>query len=306
MPGGMLPDMIVQVSTPPPLFIKNSSAFCPTLRAGSTHTPFTMVPPLVLGEHSCVSPCTARAGLAAARPASNVPATTTAAIVLFTALPRCCLCCIYTDTVPAAVIAHPAVRSFTAGAPRDGETKKAACTSRSVPSPGGTVGHGQSPGRGRVRCDRNPDAAGATPGAVRRRRAAALPAGTVVHPDPAGRDGAGCHRGVRAVRRGRRASAAGRVRVPGGRGPSRLRAGRPERAARAPRCAARREASGRGGGAARSNQRIAHDLVVALDRFKKHVTHVLGKLGAANRTEAAARARQLGLIPLTPHPSRPV
>src|SRR5215471_4257775 len=227
MPGGMLPDTIVQVSTPPPLFIKNSSAFCPTLRAGSTHTPFTMVPPLVLGEHSCVSPCTARAGLAAARPASNVPATTTAAIVLFTALPRCCLCCIYTDTVPAAVIAHPAVRSFTAGAPRDGETMKAACTSRSVPSPGGTVGHGQSPGRGRVRRDRNLDAAGATPGAVRRRRAAALPAGTVVHPDPAGRDGAGCHRGVRAVRRGRRASAAGRVRVPGGRGPSRLRAGRP-------------------------------------------------------------------------------
>ena len=47
----------------------------------------------------------------------------------------------------------------------------------------------------------------------------------------------------------------------------------------------------------RSNQRIAHDLVVALDTVKKHVTHVLGKLGAANRTEAAARARQLGLIP---------
>jgi len=49
--------------------------------------------------------------------------------------------------------------------------------------------------------------------------------------------------------------------------------------------------------AGRSNQRIAHDLVVALDTVKKHVTHLLGKLGAANRTEAAARARQLGLIP---------
>jgi LuxR family transcriptional regulator, maltose regulon positive regulatory protein len=47
----------------------------------------------------------------------------------------------------------------------------------------------------------------------------------------------------------------------------------------------------------RSNQRIAHELVVALDTVKKHVTHVLGKLGAANRTEAVARARQLGLIP---------
>jgi ATP/maltotriose-dependent transcriptional regulator MalT len=46
-----------------------------------------------------------------------------------------------------------------------------------------------------------------------------------------------------------------------------------------------------------SNQRIAHDLVVALDTVKKHVTHVLGKLGAANRTEAVARARELGLIP---------
>jgi ATP/maltotriose-dependent transcriptional regulator MalT len=47
----------------------------------------------------------------------------------------------------------------------------------------------------------------------------------------------------------------------------------------------------------RSNQRIAHDLVVALDTVKKHVTHILGKLGAANRTEAVARAQQLGLIP---------
>ena len=46
-----------------------------------------------------------------------------------------------------------------------------------------------------------------------------------------------------------------------------------------------------------SNQRIARELFVTLDTVKKHVTHVLGKLGAANRTEAAARARQLGLIP---------
>ncbi|MFZ0003589.1 MAG: LuxR C-terminal-related transcriptional regulator, partial [Trebonia sp.] len=49
--------------------------------------------------------------------------------------------------------------------------------------------------------------------------------------------------------------------------------------------------------AGKSNQRIAHDLVVALDTVKKHVTHVLGKLGAANRTEAVARARDLGLTP---------
>ncbi len=39
---------------------------------------------------------------------------------------------------------------------------------------------------------------------------------------------------------------------------------------------------------------------MALDTVKKHVIHVLGKLGAANRTEAVARARQLGLIPRHP------
>ena len=49
--------------------------------------------------------------------------------------------------------------------------------------------------------------------------------------------------------------------------------------------------------AGRSNQVIARELVVTLDTVKKHVGHVLGKLGAANRTEAVARARQLGLIP---------
>jgi LuxR family transcriptional regulator, maltose regulon positive regulatory protein len=45
------------------------------------------------------------------------------------------------------------------------------------------------------------------------------------------------------------------------------------------------------------NPRIAEQLVVTLDTVKKHVSHVLGKLGAANRTEAVTRARQLGLIP---------
>jgi len=45
------------------------------------------------------------------------------------------------------------------------------------------------------------------------------------------------------------------------------------------------------------NQAIAAELVVAVDTAKKHVSHVLGKLGAANRTEAVARARQLSLIP---------
>jgi LuxR family transcriptional regulator, maltose regulon positive regulatory protein len=49
--------------------------------------------------------------------------------------------------------------------------------------------------------------------------------------------------------------------------------------------------------AGRSNQAIAGQLVVTLDTVKKHVSHVLDKLGAANRTEAVARARELNLIP---------
>ena len=49
--------------------------------------------------------------------------------------------------------------------------------------------------------------------------------------------------------------------------------------------------------AGRSNRAIARQLVVTLDTVKKHVSHVLGKLGAVNRTEAVARARELSLIP---------
>ena len=45
------------------------------------------------------------------------------------------------------------------------------------------------------------------------------------------------------------------------------------------------------------NQAIAEELFVTLFTVKKHVSHVLGKLGAANRTEAVARAREFGLIP---------
>jgi DNA-binding CsgD family transcriptional regulator len=44
------------------------------------------------------------------------------------------------------------------------------------------------------------------------------------------------------------------------------------------------------------NQQIASELVVALETAKKHVSHILGKLGAANRTQAVARARALGLL----------
>ena len=48
--------------------------------------------------------------------------------------------------------------------------------------------------------------------------------------------------------------------------------------------------------AGRSNQQIADELVVVLDTVKKHVGHILNKLGAANRTQAVARARALGLL----------
>ena len=46
-----------------------------------------------------------------------------------------------------------------------------------------------------------------------------------------------------------------------------------------------------------SNRAIAGQLVVTVDSVKKHVSRMLSKLGAANRTEAVARARELSLIP---------
>jgi LuxR family transcriptional regulator, maltose regulon positive regulatory protein len=47
-----------------------------------------------------------------------------------------------------------------------------------------------------------------------------------------------------------------------------------------------------------SNRDIADDLVVTVETVKKHVSHILDKLGAANRTQAVARARQLRLLEL--------
>ncbi len=48
--------------------------------------------------------------------------------------------------------------------------------------------------------------------------------------------------------------------------------------------------------AGKSNQEIADELVVVLDTAKRHVGHILDKLGAANRTQAVVRARSLGLL----------
>jgi DNA-binding NarL/FixJ family response regulator len=46
----------------------------------------------------------------------------------------------------------------------------------------------------------------------------------------------------------------------------------------------------------RSNREIAQALFLAEGTVKNHVTNVLGKLGARDRTQAALRARELGLL----------
>ena len=48
--------------------------------------------------------------------------------------------------------------------------------------------------------------------------------------------------------------------------------------------------------AGRTNRRIADELFITIDTVKRHVTHLLDKLGVHNRTEAAAQARRFGLL----------
>jgi LuxR family maltose regulon positive regulatory protein len=47
----------------------------------------------------------------------------------------------------------------------------------------------------------------------------------------------------------------------------------------------------------RPNRAIAKRLVVTLDTVKSHVSNLFSKLEVANRTQAVARARELGLLP---------
>jgi LuxR family maltose regulon positive regulatory protein len=46
-----------------------------------------------------------------------------------------------------------------------------------------------------------------------------------------------------------------------------------------------------------SNQEIAEKLVIALNTVKRHTSSIYGKLGVKSRTQAIARARELGLLP---------
>jgi DNA-binding NarL/FixJ family response regulator len=46
-----------------------------------------------------------------------------------------------------------------------------------------------------------------------------------------------------------------------------------------------------------TNREIAENLVVSVSTIKVHVEHILAKLGVSDRTQAAVRAIELGLVP---------
>jgi LuxR family maltose regulon positive regulatory protein len=45
-----------------------------------------------------------------------------------------------------------------------------------------------------------------------------------------------------------------------------------------------------------SNRQIAETLIVTVHTVKKHASNIYGKLGVRNRTQAVARARELGIL----------
>jgi DNA-binding NarL/FixJ family response regulator len=56
-----------------------------------------------------------------------------------------------------------------------------------------------------------------------------------------------------------------------------------------------------------SNKRIAHDLMIAENTVKSHVSSILGKLGVESRTQAALYCARVGLVtPGAPETTDPV
>jgi DNA-binding NarL/FixJ family response regulator len=51
----------------------------------------------------------------------------------------------------------------------------------------------------------------------------------------------------------------------------------------------------------RTNAEVAGQLVVSPGTVKVHVEHIIAKLSVADRTQAAVRAVDLGLLPIMPH-----
>ena len=46
----------------------------------------------------------------------------------------------------------------------------------------------------------------------------------------------------------------------------------------------------------RTNQQIARDLSISASTVKRHVRHIVAKLGVCDRVQAAVRAVELGLL----------
>lgn len=56
--------------------------------------------------------------------------------------------------------------------------------------------------------------------------------------------------------------------------------------------------------AGKSNKEIASELFLAIGTVKKHTSNIFGKLGVQSRTQAVARAQQLGILPHSREPPR--